>query len=222
MRLLLDGDILVYRVGFACDDEEEEALVCATVDRAVSGILIDCPFEGSVSVFISGENNFRNEIATTAPYKGNREGKRRPVWKEQIREHLVQHWDASVSDNQEADDDIAIEATKDLASAVIISIDKDFLQVPCRHWNFVKQQLTSVTPEEGLLWFYQQILIGDRIDNIIGSEGIGPVKSRKLLEGKTEAQMWGECVKLLGHDRALENGRLLWLRRKPNEIWKEE
>jgi len=63
-------------------------------------------------------------------------------------------------------------------------------------------------------------LIGDRIDNIIGADGIGLVKSLKLLEGKTELEMWQTVVDCLGsEERALENGQLLWLRKEPNQMW---
>ncbi len=66
-----------------------------------------------------------------------------------------------------------------------------------------------------------QFLTGDRIDNIVGVKGIGPVKANKLLtlaEGDEE-QMFSICVEHLGYDRAVENGRLLYLRRQENEIW---
>ena len=56
-------------------------------------------------------------------------------------------------------------------------------------------------------------LVGDRIDNIIGVKGIGDKKAQKLLEGKTERQMWDIVVELLGEERALENGQLLYMLR---------
>ena len=65
-----------------------------------------------------------------------------------------------------------------------------------------------------------QFLVGDRIDNIIGVKGIGPVKARKLLEDKTEREMFEVCVEELGsEERAIENGILLYLQRKEGEIW---
>jgi 5'-3' exonuclease len=65
-----------------------------------------------------------------------------------------------------------------------------------------------------------QFLTGDRIDNIIGVKGIGAVKAKKLLEGKTEREMYEICVEKLGsEERAIENGILLWLRRHEGQIW---
>ena len=76
-----------------------------------------------------------------------------------------------------------------------------------------------MTEESGKLWFYRQFLIGDGIDNIKGADGIGLVKSLKLLEDLTETQMWDVVVYELGRDRALENGQLLHLRRYEGETW---
>jgi 5'-3' exonuclease len=120
----------------------------------------------------------------------------------------------------EADDAIAIEATKFGDDSVIVSLDKDFDQVQGWHYNFVKKDKYYITHEEGLFNFYCQFLVGDRIDNIIGVQGIGPVKAKNLLEGKTEREMFDICVEKLGsRDRAIENGILLYLQRKEGEIW---
>ena len=61
---------------------------------------------------------------------------------------------------------------------------------------------------------------GDSADNIKGVAGLGPVKSDKLLRGKTEIEMYDICVDKLGsEERAIENGILLYLRRQDDEIW---
>jgi 5'-3' exonuclease len=70
---------------------------------------------------------------------------------------------------------------------IIVSIDKDFMQVPGWHYNFVKKVKKQVTPEEGLRFFYKQILMGDSADNIKGIHRVGEVTATKMLaELKTE------------------------------------
>ena len=104
----------------------------------------------------------------------------------------------------------------------MVSLDKDFDQIPGWHYNFVKKKRYYVTPEEGMLFFYRQILMGDRIDNIIGIYGIGEKKSAKLLEDcVTEQDYYSKCVEMYDgdEDRVIENGRMLWLRRYDGEIW---
>ena len=116
------------------------------------------------------------------------------------------------------DDDIATAAEGD-ETAVIVSQDKDFDQCVGWRYNPRHKKLYEVTEESGKLWFYRQFLIGDGIDNIKGADGIGLVKSLKLLEDLTETQMWDVVVYELGRDRALENGQLLHLRRYEGETW---
>ena len=75
---------------------------------------------------------------------------------------------------------------------------------------------------EGIVNFYKQILTGDRVDNIVGLKGIGPVKATKILKDcKTEADLYKAVLEAYDNDeeRVLENARLLWIRREPNQIW---
>lgn len=213
--LLIDGDIFCYRVGFSCNSEAEEVCI-NTLDSYLSDIIMKFDVQ-PYTVVITGKGNFRNEIAVTAPYKGNRK-KDKPIHYAAIRERMKVYWGALETSGIEADDLISILATENTDS-VIISIDKDFDQVPGKHFNFVKNLHYVIEEKEGLLNFYMQMLVGDRIDNIIGADGIGPVKARKLLEDKTELEMYNACVDVLGADRVLENGRLLWLQREEGQMW---
>ena len=103
----------------------------------------------------------------------------------------------------------------------MVSLDKDFNQIPGWHYNFVKKTHYYVDKAEGDRFFYTQILTGDSADNIIGLHMVGPVKAAKILKDKTtEKEMYDACVEAYGNaDRVLENARLLWLRRYDNEIW---
>ena len=169
--------------------------------------------------YLTGKTNFRNDVAVTAPYKGNRKGEK-PIHHALLREYLEVSWNGVVSDDCEADDEIAIACTEHGDDSIIVSLDKDFDQVQGWHYNFVKKDKYYVTYEEGMLNFYCQFLTGDRIDNIIGVQGIGPVKARKLLEGKSEREMFAICAEQLGSvERAHENGILLHLQRRKGEIW---
>ena len=220
MIALLDADILCYRVGFATNDEHENTAIetmAVFLEDLLMFDLIDCEEH---ELFLTGKVNFRNDIAVTAPYKGNRKDVKKPKHLPLLREYLQTAWAASVSDGQEADDDIAIRATELGDDCIIVSIDKDFMQVPGWHYNFVKKEKKYVTPEEGLRFFYKQILTGDNADNIKGIHRVGDVKATKMLaDAKTEQELYACCVEAMGADRVLENARLLWLRRQPNQLW---
>jgi hypothetical protein len=85
------------------------------------------------------------------------------------------------------------------------------------HYNFVKDNLYYVNQQTASFNFYKQFLTGDAVDNIKGVHGIGPKKADKLLEGKTDAEMWDVIVEHLGYDRAIENGHLLYMLRSTQD-----
>lgn len=219
--ILIDADILCYRLGYAAqkDENKSAAYILDVLHSYVSTIIaLSSDFE-DYRLYLTGRTNYRNEIATTAPYKGNRT-KEKPLHIDFIRAALEGEWGAMVAEGQEADDAIAIDATALGDDCIICSVDKDFDQVPGWHYNFVKKEKYYVTPEEGLLFFYRQILMGDRIDNIIGINGIGDKKSLALLEGLTEQEMYDKCVELHeSEERVIENAQLLWLRREEGQLW---
>jgi 5'-3' exonuclease len=215
---LIDGDILCYRIGFATNEESEDVAIRTMASFLEDMLMHDLDCNEWIT-YLTGRSNFRHEIAVTEPYKGNRT-KEKPIHIDLLRDYLVTAWNGVVSNGNEADDEIAIAATSYGDESIIVSLDKDFDQVQGWHYNFVKKNKYYIKPDEGLLNFYCQFLVGDRIDNIVGVHGIGPVKAKKLLEGKTEQEMFDICAEKLGSgERAVENGRLLFLQRYPNQLW---
>jgi len=224
MKALLDADVMAYRAAAACKEESVSAALF-TVDSIVADALLYCDtndrYYDKWQLYLTGSNNFRKDIAVTVPYKGNRTTPK-PEHLPAVRDHLVTQWSAVVVEGQEADDAIAIEATKLQDQCVMVSIDKDFRQVPGHHYNFVKREHFFVTPEDGMKFLYMQILMGDSADNIVGVYGIGPKRAEALLQDcNTEQEMFDVCVKAFDNeDRVIENAKLLYLRRKEGELWK--
>lgn len=217
---LIDGDILCYRIGFATEDEVEDTAITTMAGFLEDLLLFDLIDYADTEIFLTGSGNFRFDVAVTAPYKGNRVNVPKPTHLPLLREYLVMAWKAKVSEGQEADDDIAIRATELGEDCIIVSVDKDFLQVSGWNYNPVKKEKTFVTPEEGLRFFYKQILMGDSADNIKGLHRVGPVKAEKMLANAvTPYQLYQCCVEAMGEERVLENARLLWLRRVAGEVW---
>ena len=222
MKVLIDGDILTYRAAFSCEGQPIEDAY-DKIDSLVEDIMKATSFDmfsENYEMFITGKGNFRYDIQET--YKQNRSGKPKPEHLPGLRDYLVEAYNAKVSVDQEADDDIATRATEIGPSAIIASIDKDFLQVPCWHYNTNRNTLVSVEEFEGLVFFYTQILMGDKADNIFGIKGVGPVKAAKLLfNRKTEYELYLSCIAAyeFDEDKVIENARLLWLRREEGQVW---
>jgi 5'-3' exonuclease len=172
--------------------------------------------------FLTGKGNFRDVVAVTAPYKGQRISEK-PVHLQALRGHLVTSWGFEVVQGIEADDAVGIAAyAVPEEESIMVHIDKDLNQFRGWHYNYRKKEKYFVTEFEGLTAFYTQILTGDRIDNIIGLKGIGPVKAKRILEECTnENELYQAVLKAYEGDqqRVLENGQLLWLQREANQVW---
>jgi DNA polymerase I len=177
MIALIDGDILVYRVGFASQDVEV-GFAMARMNTCIQEI---CEGVGTrdYKVYLTSEDksNFRFEIYPE--YKANRT-QPKPIWYKELRAHLIADHGAEVIFGREADDALADAQNED---TVICSIDKDLDQVPGAHYDFVKRVAYEVDAKRAIRFFYYQLLTGDRTDNITGIEGIGPKKAAAILEG---------------------------------------
>lgn len=222
MTLLVDADIIAYRVAYSAESVSVDDAIEKT-DEVIGYLLQDATFsDGPAEYFLSGSSNFRTDVAVTAPYKGNRKGSEKPEFFWDVKQYLVDYYGASVSDGQEADDDIVIRHTELFPKGVIASLDKDFMQVEGWHYHTRDKTHKYVTAEEGQKFLYKQILAGDTADNIKGLYRVGMKTADKMLQDcTTEKEMYEACVKAYDGDvdRVLENARLLYLRRYEGEFW---
>lgn len=200
------------------------------VDALVSGIL-SATDASDYKLFITGEGNFREQVAVTAPYKGNREKSHKPHHFNAIRDYLVNKWGAEVVNGMEADDALGIHQCSTFVDkeTVICSLDKDLLMIPGWHYNWRKKEWQNIDYYQGWYNFYSQLLTGDRTDNIQGIHKVGPRTAECILKpcGDPIAMM---CE--VGHryalefdnpeERMLENAHLLYIRKKDDETYNFE
>jgi len=227
---LIDGDIGIYRVGFASQSKnengEQEAIplpiALARMDIWIRDILKAVNAENyRVYLTADDKSNFRFEVDST--YKANRKSAK-PIYYGELREYLIRIYPTTVVSGMEADDAMA---TAQTANTVICSIDKDLDQVPGAHYDFVKDVKYDVTPEQANRFFWFQLLMGDKVDNITGIPGCGPKTAQRILDGvDTEGypQVVYEAYEAYyGHD-AMEvmtrMGQLIKIRQKEGEgLW---
>jgi hypothetical protein len=218
---LVDADIVAYRIAFGCNDDSEKAAIKKT-SEFLEELLFTYTDAQDCEGYLTGSGNYRFDIAKTAPYKGTRLSEK-PKHLGIIREYMISAWAFSVQDQQEADDAIGIRAyTLGEEDYVICSIDKDLNNLRGKHYNFVKNEAYYVTEEQAIKNFYLQLLTGDRVDNIPGLSGIGPKKAEKILEDcVTEKELYSAVLKAYDGnvEYLIEQGQLLWIRRKENEFW---
>ena len=229
MRLLIDGDIICYRVGFASQstDKETGLVEADPLPHALHStkLYVNQIIEDSgcteYNIYLTPKTTFRNKVRED--YKNNRKGKPKPVHIKAIRDYLINNYKAKVVDNIEADDALGLSQNP---YTIIASIDKDLLMCEGKHYNFVKKEFTNVTKEEGTRFFYQQMITGDTSDNILGIRGLGKVKASKLLKD-TARKDWDNMIIDLyikefgyeeGRNRCVQNSQLLWILQRDKQM----
>lgn len=195
----------------------------------------------SLEVYIRGDNqaNFRDELATLHPYKGNRTAEK-PTYFQEIREYLVDNWGAYKVEDQEVDDEIGCRLTEleDLGrEAVIVSPDKDLDQFPGHHYSYKMNTAYDVEPIEAQQFFWKQALTGDYSDNIRGCWKCGDKKAEDIIAAVNhldDEEIWQTIINVYAESMglngcpyagmpadavALENAQLVYMRRVRGEIW---
>lgn len=219
-QVLIDADILLYQSISASEQEVEfeEDLWVMYSDLNVAheqfteklDYILKFNPQAPYRLCFSDARNFRKEINPT--YKANRKATRKPMAFKEFRAQIMEKYPSITKPNLEADDILGILATKPGANAIIVSGDKDLMQIPGKH---LKQgEIVEVSEREGDAFFYHQILTGDQVDGYPGCPGIGKVKAEKILS-KPEAQEtpWEFIVEAyekagLTSDDALLNARM--------------
>lgn len=232
---IVDSDFLVYRVGFAVKDDEPLEYALATIRSSLHNIYDRFPNRTKEPIiYLSGKGNFREQIATRAVYKGNRDPAAKPKYYDEIRQYMIDHHGAQTVDGKEAEDAAGVShyANKD-RSSVLVGQDKDLLCIPGWHYNPVKDSLFYVTLPEANYWFWNQVLTGDRTDNIPGIDGLGESKNgfagisprvRKILDPVKDSWdgMYNSVLSRykneFGNDHGVyymdEAAKLVWIMRK--------
>jgi len=244
---LLDGDLIAYRASASCEPtkakpflEPPEVAIWRLHDMIERICLATNSSE--IECYIGGSDNFRYKIYPE--YKANRT-KEKPHYLEACREMLVTQYKATVVNGYETDDALGIAQTKYDGNSRICSLDKDLLQIPGMHFNWVSGVSRLVSPLDGLRTYYKQLILGDRTDNIPGYDGKlrseCPKFIAKLQEPidemtdeyamyeyvcdvyanyEIEQEMPGEAVTWeWHHDKLHRNAQLLYILKNEEEFW---
>lgn len=148
----------------------------------------------SCVIHLSPSTNFRYEIATVRPYKGNRPPNK-PYHADAIVEWLKTNHDYVLGDNVEADDTMGQAQTTETC---IATIDKDLDMIPGMHYNFNTTDLYYNDEIGADEFFLTQLISGDSVDNIVGIPKYGTKKAQKVVES-----FQGDHVGLIEEIRAL-------------------
>lgn len=148
MKPHIDGDILLYEVGFGSEtgwkalhpdspDPPPFDYVAEMLRERIAAIirtlhetfpLIDAP-----KIYLTGKDNFRVAIAKKKGYKENRSDNKKPFHYHNIKAFLLGMYDTEIIDGMEADDAICL-AIYNNTNAIACTRDKDLRQ--CEGWHY--------------------------------------------------------------------------------------
>lgn len=119
MELLVDGDILLYKVGFVTETKTEEEAkqvmddyIGNFTDHLLTFLVPHEQYTG-MKIYLTGKESFRKEIDPT--YKENRKDKKKPVHFDVLRQYLMDKYDAKEAKNGfECDDCLSYAQTRNL------------------------------------------------------------------------------------------------------------
>lgn len=221
---MIDCDTPVYAASVVHENDDVEHAYFE-VDKILNDLLLVTEAT-SFQVYLTGENNFRYNIYPE--YKANRGAD--PKHRKAVKEYVAGKWNAIVSNGCEADDLLGAAQVGAKGETCIASIDKDLNQIPGLHYHpgikrnqvFIREpKFYTVTPEEGLRFFYYQLLVGDSTDNIKGAIGIGPKKAENILTNcKTAREFYEACLPFFScEEELIQNARCVYIWQRENDQW---
>lgn len=220
MKLLIDGDALIYPLLESCRSEaldESQEVVWAFV--RLDDVLVH--IEDRVASFTEevfkyeDVDEVRKVIAFSCPstecfrrdyyplYKSNRKGVK-PLGFTPAVERVKEKYETVIYPRLEADDILGILQTQPDEDTMIVGVDKDFTTVPGRVMHPDTLEVREYTEEEADQNHLRQTLIGDSTDGYPGAKGYGPKTVEKL-----GPLTWGKVVECFGNEYdALTQARL--------------
>lgn len=248
--LLADGDALAYStagndstpIGVARHNLTAKVAAAASIAGAERSIIL--------TTAQSSHKGFRYAVARSKPYQGHRTGSHRPKnWaglREMLETGIVPN--VEMTTIAEADDLFGKHATLlGPENVVHYTGDKDMRMLPGWHLDWADHSMHYI-PEGtwevvyndkvfGRKWFWLQMLMGDKADNIPGlpnltpanlrSGLVGPATADKMLAGTADEQQARDIVTKAYQSyypttwatELLEQGVLLWMRRDQFSSW---
>lgn len=188
MQPLIDADVLRYEVGFCGefknDDGEDELrsfeFVADILDQRIQDICSAVGATDTPILYLTGDYNFRNDIAKAKPYKGNRKSAK-PFHYHNLTHYIRANYNVVEVEGIEADDAIVIEQTKRLkeGDTIICTRDKDLRMCPGMHYGWECGAQPSFGPlKVDVLGTLDPVIkkvelkdgsISERVDKVVGT-----------------------------------------------------
>lgn len=204
-KLLIDGDIILYRATSAAEQEfnfggdhwmlySDFNHIRPAVEDYVHTLVKNSQID-EVEFAFSDMKNFRKDI--NPEYKANRIGTRKPMAYPAAKEWVQENYKTHIWENLEADDVLGILGSQS-DEYVLVSADKDLQTIPTTLYDYESKEYISIDKRTANLNWLTQTLTGDPTDNYKGCPKVGKVSAAKLLSGincdKDFTKAWGVVV----------------------------
>jgi len=200
MILLIDADSLVFASCYSGGEEKYFTEIedsKAKFDEQLMSIVnrLEEDFEvKEVITFNGSKGNFRKKL--NPAYKANRKKQELPPLLHPMHDYVKENYNSVYGYGLETDDLVARywtvlsnEIGRD--NVMIVSIDKDYKQFPCLIYNYHYKHkcIYDISKESALYNFYEQMIMGDSIDNVNYFYGKGRAFAKSYYKGcKTKYQ----------------------------------
>ena len=202
MIVLFDADSLVYSSCCNVETIEEAIGKFDEVFMSIANRLEDNYDVKEYIFFNNSSGNFRKVLDKN--YKANRLNVELPPLLNEMHELVTVLYDSKKAYGMETDDIVAKywyklsnEFGRD--NVLIISIDKDYKQLPALIYNYHYKHkcIYDISETQALYNFYEQMIIGDGADNVNYCKGYGKVYASKIFNGcKTHYQFTKKTYEL--------------------------
>ena len=222
-QILIDGDILAYQASSSVQRDinwGDDLWTChaflSDAQQQFYNILdsiLDAEALSGYSEFtfaFSDKDNFRKELNPL--YKSNRANKRKPTCYRALVDFIKGNYNTLTIPKLEGDDVLGILATDPEFDSVIVSLDKDMKTIPCKFYNFGKDELITISEERAKYWHMYQTLVGDVTDGYTGCPKYGAVRAAKLLDSISTEYWWKAIVNAFKSQNLTEEDALLQAR----------
>jgi len=178
---VFDSDFIPFYVGFTKKGEEDKSLeqCIANCDDFISNINRYNKADYYVG-YLTQSKCFRYDINPS--YKANRKYDNMPKYLKELKQHLRDKHNFISQEGYEADDlVISFKAQNNQYKSILVSPDKDILNLVGKHLNPRKMEFKRTSESEATEFFWKSMIKGDTIDGIAGLKGKGEVFAEKLL-----------------------------------------
>ena len=196
MIVLIDADSLIWSSCYKAKEQETDSGFHSIEDAKLKfdevffSIVnqIEETYElDKVMTFAGSKGNFRKQISDT--YKANRIARDIPPILNELQDYVISTYEAKQGYGIETDDLVAtywknLSETFGRNEVLIVSIDKDYKQLPCLIYNYhLKHQCYyDIDEQEAKYNFYEQMIMGDTSDNVNFCKGYGKAYCKKAFK----------------------------------------